>query len=159
MSFWEANKHHKRRCPFEKKGPSIPLKWKSILLTASQKAKGIQSSLIFNKKELLNPEYTKAFQVRVPISVWIWIECIMNVIYRRPDWLNAWSRVPFHSLLSFADYYCCPPTPLSLPISLTQSTCPWSVQLTLCDVCHHLCPCTLFWLFQVCSCIYVRPSV
>lgn len=25
----------------------------------------------------------------------------MNIIYRKPDWLSAWSRVPFHSLLSF----------------------------------------------------------
>lgn len=62
---------------------------------------------LIKKKELLNPGYTKGFQVRIPISVWIWIECIMNIIYRKRDWLSAWSRVPFHSLLSFTGFHCC----------------------------------------------------
>lgn len=53
---------------------------------------------------------------------------VMNIIYRRLDWLSAQGPVPFHSALSFID--CCwnilliLPTPLpSPPLTYLSSVC------------------------------------
>lgn len=141
ISFWDANKAikgKKRNHPSHLNGRP----YYSLPVRKRRKSKALW--YLIKKKELLNPGYTKGFQVRIPISVWIWIECIMNIIYRKRDWLSAWSRVPFHSLLSFTGFHCrCCDSILVFP-----STEP-PVWVILANFWTRLCSCILAWLLQV----------